>query len=98
MVVKFSIYLNRRVFVMCKQKTKIVNSVDPDETAHLDPHCLQKYPSWSTRLKVFFFFFFFFFFSFKGPLDTPSRFSASSYKRDNFYDFLFVSPQTPFFS
>ena len=38
----------------------MVNSVDPDETAHVDPdetahdldlNCLQKYLSWSTGLK-----------------------------------------------
>ena len=34
----------------------MANRVDPDETArdepsHLDPHCLQNYLFWSTRLK-----------------------------------------------
>ena len=34
----------------------MTNSVGPDETtsyepSHLDMHCLQKYPSWTTRQK-----------------------------------------------
>ena len=49
---KFSIYLNRCVFVM-----RLVNSVDPDEashygSSHLDLHCLHRYLCRSTDLKL----------------------------------------------
>ena len=32
----------------------MVNSVDPEETSHLDLHCLQRYPYWSVEIKVTF--------------------------------------------
>ena len=34
-----------------KIKNRIANSVDPDETARLDLHCLQRSLFWSIELK-----------------------------------------------
>ena len=50
--VKFSIYLNRRVFVMACY-----------EPSHLDLHCSQRYMYliWSSGVEESFFFFFFFY-------------------------------------
>ena len=50
-------------------KNRMANSVESDERAYYEPshlglHCLQKYMSWSTELKVF------------RVLDTLGRFST----------------------
>ena len=34
-----------------KIKNRMTNIIDPDETSHLDRHCLQKHLFWSTELK-----------------------------------------------